>query len=154
MAAAAFWRGPGESSRAPAFLFSAGFTFFQSGCVIASADNSTCGALPVRVVVEFSAPASVRAAVFEILEDLPHRQRAKLANQIADRLRRAGLLACGIEQHLRAVDVARLLSRTPEFVVKEAKAGRLGPVARDDGGWLIPASGVQSWLAARMITTD
>jgi hypothetical protein len=60
----------------------------------------------------------------------------------------------GIEQHYSAVQVAGLLGRCPEYVVKLAKSGRLGPVFRDAGGWIIPASGVRAWLSSCRVTPN
>lgn len=102
--------------------------------------------------VEFSVVEDVRRALFLELEGLPERQRSKLALRLTAKLRDGGWLTSGVEQHFKAVETAALISRTPEFVVKQCKAGRFGPVYRDDGGWLVPASGVQSWLAERLFS--
>ena len=103
------------------------------------------------VQVRASAVDDVRRAVFLALDGSglsPARQRA-LANGITAKLRAQGLLASGLEQLHKAVDLAGLLSRTPEHVVAEAKLGRFGVVYRDAGGWLIPESGAQAWLDRR-----
>lgn len=103
-----------------------------------------------RVEVRFSTVDDVRAAVFSELAVLPDRQRAALANRLTAKLRHGGWLGASIEQHYKATEAARLIGRTPEFVVKECKAMRFGLVYRDDGGWLIPASGIQQWLERRI----
>ncbi len=115
-------------------------------------DDSTLGVLPTatRVEVRFSSVDDVRALVFSELSVLPDRQRAAVANKLTSKLRSGGWLGASIEQHYKAVDAARLIGRCPEFVVKECKAGRFGRVYRDDGGWLIPASGIQEWLERRI----
>lgn len=113
-------------------------------------DVLTAQRAPVRVEISFSALKDVRAALFLILDELPDRKRAALASKLAAMLRDGGWLADGIERHYKATSVAEKVSRSPEFIVKECKAGRFGRVYRDDGGWLIPASGVQSWLERRI----
>ena len=104
----------------------------------------------MRVEVSFSTVKDVRAALFLKLAILPDRERAAMASRLAAMLRDDGWLGDAIEVHYNATAVAAKISRTPEFVVKECKAGRFGVVYHDDGGWLIPASGVQSWLERRI----
>lgn len=57
-----------------------------------------------------------------------------------------------IEQHYNATRVAALLGRCDEWVVRRIKAGDFGPVSRDDGGWLIPASSVNRYLAKHVFS--
>jgi hypothetical protein len=104
--------------------------------------------------VRCSVPAEARRAVFLILDGLPERQRSALAGRVVAALRDAKLLASSVEQHFNATETARLVSRSPEYVVREFKAGRFGPVYRDDGGWLVPASGIESWLERRRFGAD
>lgn len=107
--------------------------------------------LPV-LRVEQSCVQDCRRAVFLILQESglsPARQRS-LANAITGQLRDRGLLASSVEQLYKASAVARLVSRTPEHVAKEAREGQFGVVFFDAGGWLIPASGVQAWLDRRV----
>lgn len=104
-------------------------------------------AIPIETVrVEFSTLEDVRRVLFLELALLPERQRADVARRITAKLRDGGWLATSVEQLYKASQVAGLVSRSCEHVVKECKAGRFGTVYRDDGGWLIPASGVQAWL--------
>lgn len=113
--------------------------------------TAVCPPVPVtRVEIRFDTLKDVRAALFLELADLPDRQRAVLASRLAAKLRDGGWLADAIEQHYNATATAEKIGRTPEHVVKECKAGRFGVVYRDDGGWLIPASGIQSWLERRI----
>jgi len=102
--------------------------------------------LDAAVSVHFSTVENVRRALFSNLEGLPERQRSALAAKLTRVLRDGGWLASSVEQHYKASQVAALVSRTPEHVVKECKDGRFGTVYRDDGGWIVPASGVQAWL--------
>lgn len=114
------------------------------------AQTATVSPPVTRVEVRFSPVEDIRRALFFELAILPDRQRAAVANRLAAKLRDDGWIAQSIEHHYKAVDAARLISRTPEYVVKECKAGRFGRVYRDDGGWLIPASGIQQWLERRI----
>jgi hypothetical protein len=106
--------------------------------------------LPV-LQVRISTVEDARRAVFSSLDEsgLSAAKQRTVANSITARLRRDGLLASSVEQLYKASEVALLVSRSPEHVVKEAKAGRFGAVFFDAGGWLIPASGVQAWLDQR-----
>jgi len=106
--------------------------------------------------VEFGSVEDARRAVFSVLMEtgLTERERSRTAGAVVSRLRSAGLLGQVIEQHYSAAQVAGLLGRCAEYVVKLAKAGQFGPVARDEGGWIIPASGVQSWLSSRTVSTS
>ena len=102
--------------------------------------------------VEFSTVEDARRRVFFELASLPdERKRARLAGSIAASLRDAGLLARSVEQHYSAADLGALLGRSAEHVGKLARRGEFGPVAKDAGGYLIPASGVQSWLDAHAV---
>lgn len=103
----------------------------------------------LAVRVEFGSLEDCRRAIFLNLTGvvLDERKRAKAAGSIAAALRDGGLIAGSVEQHYSAAQVAALLGRCPEYVVHEAKAGRFGRVCRDARGWLIPASGVEAWLA-------
>lgn len=104
---------------------------------------------PVRVV--FSSLEDARRVVFSRLAGLSPEKRARVASLIAADLRDAGLLGCSVEQHYKGVDVAALLSRTPEWVRGAAERGLFGEVFKDDGGWLIPASGVHAYLASHSV---
>lgn len=118
-----------------------------------SSESTTLLALPA-LRVQVSCVEDCRRAVFLGLQDAglsPARQRA-VALGITDRLRAQGLLASSVEQLYKASEVALLVSRSPEYVVKEAKRGGFGVAYRDDGGWLIPASGVQAWLGRRVFS--
>jgi len=110
-------------------------------------DTIQLPALHVRI----STVEDARRAVFSCLADAglsPAKQRT-IANGITAKLRADALLASSVEQLYKASEVAVLVSRSPEHVVKEAKAGKFGAVFFDAGGWLIPASGVQAWLDRR-----
>ena len=107
-------------------------------------------ALAPVVEVRFSSANDVRAAIFLILDEFPARQRSKLASKVAALLRDGRWLADPVESHYNATSTAAKLGRSPEFIVKECKAGRFGRVFRDNGGWLIPASGIEEWLAQRI----
>lgn len=112
-------------------------------------------AIPLPVLqVRLSTIEDARRAVFLILQDssLSAAKQRSMANAITAQLREQGLLASSVEQLYKASEVALLVSRTPEHVVAEAKAGRFGVCYRDGGGWLIPASGIQSWLDRRAFT--
>jgi hypothetical protein len=102
--------------------------------------------------VQFSTVEDARRVVFSLLGGIPASARAKAAAQAACALRDEGLLASSVEQHYSAVHVAKLLDRSPEYVKRQVEAGEFGPVCRDGGGWLIPASGVALWLARRVWT--
>jgi hypothetical protein len=60
--------------------------------------------------------------------------------------------AVTIEQHFSAAQVAGLIGRCPEYVSAGARRGEFGRVFRDARGWIIPASGVRAWLAAREVS--
>lgn len=112
---------------------------------------STSSPASAQVVeVRFSSVQDVRAAIFSILDEFPARQRSKLASKLAALLRDGRWLADPVESYYNATSTAAKLGRSPEFIVKECKSGRFGRVFRDDGGWLIPASGIESWLARRV----
>lgn len=68
---------------------------------------------------------------------------------------RRGLFLAGqgllVEQHYKAAEVAELVRRSPEHVVKCARRGEFGAVFFDAGGWMIPASGVSAWLELRRV---
>lgn len=83
---------------------------------------------------------------------LPVRSRERAAASVAEALWRAGFFSGQVEQHYSAARVAELVGRCPEHVVSQVKAGQFGPVFRDAGGWIIPASGVQRWLASRLVS--
>lgn len=106
--------------------------------------------LDEAVSVAFSTSEDVRRALFLHLDGLPERQRLALASKLTKVLRDGGWLASSVEQHYKAAQVAQLVARTPEHVVAQAKAGAFGVVYRDDGGWIIPASGVQQWLMGKI----
>lgn len=90
--------------------------------------------------------AEARRAAFLALDGLPPRERSKVATAIVERLRKAGLLARGVEYHYSAMDLAALLGRCDEYVIKRCMNGELSPVMKDGRGWLIPASTAQRWL--------
>lgn len=56
-----------------------------------------------------------------------------------------------LEAHLPPWRVAALLDRCEKWVIQRAKAGDFGPVFRDDGGWLIPAAGVNEYLRRHQV---
>jgi hypothetical protein len=58
-----------------------------------------------------------------------------------------------LQEHLPAAVVAERLHRCTKWVIQRAKDGDFGAVFRDDGGWLIPASGVNSYLAKHKVIT-
>jgi hypothetical protein len=103
--------------------------------------------------VRFSTVEDARAALFSCLEGvLPDVKRSRLADRMAANLRDAGLLGQSVEQHYSAQDVARLCGyRSSAWAVKHAKLGHFGPVACDGGDWLIPASGVNRYLAEHQV---
>lgn len=103
--------------------------------------------------VQFGVVEDARRVALQALAAVPDaRLRARLAGEVTTALREAGALAQAVEQHYNARQVAELIARCPDYVCAQAKAGAFGPVMRDDGGWLIPASGVQAWLARRVFT--
>jgi hypothetical protein len=105
------------------------------------------------VRVQFGVQEDARRVVADVLASVPalsDRERSRLAAELVAQLRDAGCLASAVEQHYNAAQTALLISRCPKYVGAQAKAGRFGPVMRDDGGWLIPASGIQRWLSARL----
>ena len=110
-------------------------------------------ARPGNVVqVEFGPVEEARRVVLAALgEAVSPAQAARLASVVTARLRNAGLLG-GVERHYSAATTGLLLSRSPEHVVAQIKLGRFGVCYRDDGGWLVPESGVQGWLAARVFS--
>lgn len=99
--------------------------------------------------VEFSLAEECRRAVVAALEEagIPRRPAGVAASRVVDRVRAAGLLHGDVERHYSARQVAELLGRSPAFVVGLIRAGALRPVYRDGGGWMIPASAVNTWLA-------
>ena len=105
-----------------------------------------------RLEVRVSPVDDLRAAVFSVLAELPDRKRAAVTSRILQVLKSGRWLAGNIDQHYSAADAARLLGRCPEYIAREAKSGRLGVVYRDDGGWIIPASGLQAWLDRRIFS--
>jgi len=102
-----------------------------------------------EVRVNFGVFEDARRVVFCELTGLPSRQQSKLAHAVVSQLRNAGLLPGCVDQHYSATQTAALLGRSPEFVVKEISRGKLRPVYRDGGGWLVPASSIQRWLDER-----
>ena len=106
--------------------------------------------------VEFSSVEDVRRVLFLELEGagLSQRERSRVAGVLTGKLRAAGLLAGSVEQHYSAVQVAALLNRGDDYVCRLARSGKFGPVMRDDGGWIIPASGVQAWLASVTVASS
>lgn len=98
--------------------------------------------------IQLSTLDDARRVVLDLLDCVPERSRGRLAGQVVAALRDAGLLAASIEEHYSAAQVARFLGRSAEWVSDRARAGDFGRVVRDDGGWLIPASGVQRYLDA------
>lgn len=111
--------------------------------------------IPAPVLhVRLSAVEDCRRAVFLLLQEsnLKPAEQGRTASLIAARLRDARLLASSVEQLYKASEVALLVSRSERHVVDQAKAGQFGVVYRDDGGWLIPASGVQAWLGRRVFS--
>lgn len=114
--------------------------------------EQSTGAVSARVApslrVQVSVVDDARAVVFLALEQASSpAAKERLANEITRRLRAAGLLASGLEQHYSAADAARLLGdRSAAWAVKHAKLGDFGPVVCDGGNWLIPASGLLKYL--------
>jgi hypothetical protein len=100
--------------------------------------------------IAFAPVEDVRVLFLRLLDFIPERKRAALAARLADALQARGLLSGGLQPHYTAVQVGQLLSRGPEWVAARVKAGDFGPCSRDDGGWLIPASGVNAYLARRV----
>lgn len=111
----------------------------------------------LAVKVQFGVLEDARRVVLDSLNECPSldaRSRARLASVLVAALRDAGLLAQSVEQHYSATQVANLLNRSSKHVAQQAKAGAFGPVALDDGGYLIPASGVQQWLDRRILGSN
>jgi hypothetical protein len=108
------------------------------------------------VRVQFGVQEDARRVIADVLADGHHskllndRQRARLAQVLTSALRDAGCLASAVEQHYDAQQTAVLIQRCSKYVGLQARAGAFGPVMRDDKGWLIPASGIQRWLEARL----
>jgi hypothetical protein len=128
---------PAESSGASVGVFSV----FQSAVEALRMNN------PPILRVEVSVVEDARRAVFCCFAGvLPDPKRMQVATVLTRALRAAGLLGQSIEQHYSAADVARLLGRSPDWVLARIRAGDFGACSRDSE-WLIPASGVQSWLA-------
>lgn len=94
-----------------------------------------------------------RRAVFSVLQGFDHRKRAQVCAGVVESLRAAGVLGAVVDQHYSAAELARLLGRCPEYVSDQARKGAFGPVMRDAKGWLIPASGVNRWLAGLVVTS-
>lgn len=104
---------------------------------------------------QWNAVAECRRLVFLKLESLPARTRSMLASTITSELRTAGLLGPVVEQHLSAADAASLLGRRcARWAVKHAAKGDFGQVFRDGGDWLIPASGLEAYLAAHAVESS
>ena len=112
-------------------------------------------AIPVRVC--FSSIEDARRLVFSELEGLVSRrlseqERSRMASRLAARLRDEGLLGQSLEQCYSAAQVAALCGgRTSAWAVKRARLGDFGPVFCDGGDWLIPASGVWSYLGRHQV---
>lgn len=107
--------------------------------------------------MEFGTLEDARRVVQDALSQAPTlsaRERSRLSAELVADLRDKGLLAQCQEQLYTAVQAARLISRSPKYVAQQAKAGALGPVGLDDGGWLIPASGLQRWFTARLFLSS
>lgn len=105
--------------------------------------------------VQFGVQEDARRAVLDVLagvKALNERERARLASGLVVALREAGCLASSVEQHYDATQAAGLISRCTKYVGHQARDGFFGPVLRDDKGWLIPASGLQRWLDARLFS--
>lgn len=108
------------------------------------------------VRVQFGVQEDARRVALEVLADghysklLNDRERSRVASMLVAALRDAGCLAQSVEQHYDATQTAVLIRRCSKYVGLQARAGGFGPVMRDDGGWLIPATGIQRWLDARL----
>lgn len=99
--------------------------------------------------------AECRRLVFLELESLPARTRSRLASAITSSLRIAGLLGPRVEQHYSATDAASLLGRRcRRWAVIHAERGDFGPVSRDGNDWLLPASGLELYLAAHAVESS
>lgn len=102
------------------------------------------------VRVQFSAVEDCRRVVFDILVEsgLSECKARRMAGVISARLRDTGHLGSSLEQHYSAADAAALMGgRCSAWAVKHARMGDFGPVSCDGGDWLIPASGLQAYLA-------
>lgn len=101
------------------------------------------------VRVQFGPVEDCRRVVFEILVEsgLPESRASRIAGVISSSLRDAGHLGSSLEQHYSASDAAALMGgRCSAWAVKHARSGDFGPVYCDGGDWLIPASGLRSYL--------
>ena len=103
----------------------------------------------LRVVVSLREDA--RRRVFSILAGVSARERGRLASAVVDEFARAGFFNSGIEQHYSAADFARLVGRSRAYIVQQIEAGRIAPAFRDRGGFLIPASAGERWLASQEV---
>jgi hypothetical protein len=99
-------------------------------------------------------PDEAFCVVERSLDHFPQRLRERAAFVIVSALRDAGFFAGAVEQHYSAVTVARLLSRSPEYITQQVKRGAFGRVFRDGAGWMIPASGVRRWLEDRALSVE
>lgn len=104
------------------------------------------------VRVEFGVIEDARHVIYAGLDGLEPRAQARLANKLTAALREAGLLSQAVEQHYNLRQLCALVGRCEKHLKAELIAGRFGTVMRDDGGWLVPASGVQGWLVARVFS--
>lgn len=117
--------------------------------------NDAATGTPVFLRVEFSLVESVRRVVFLELAGLPARQRSVLAVAITRRLRDEHALRSGVEECYEAGELGALWGRSREWVVRTFfAAGTMpwGRIHRDGGGWLIPASVAEAYLAAHVPT--
>lgn len=160
-----------------AWIGLAGFTKHNSWKRVACLDCSVFFALPVRAVfsfastrwfiaegaltgsrpllqVECSTVEQVRRVVFSELEGLTGPKRA-LAVRITRALRAGGWLRSSVEECFEAGELGQLWGRSREWVVRTFyAAGSMpwGEIARDGGGWLIPASVAEHYLAEHVPT--
>lgn len=107
------------------------------------------------VRVQFGVQEDARRVALDLLAgcgDLDSRQQARLAAELVARLRDAGLLQQSVEQHYSALEAGRLVGRGKKYMQAEARAGRIPGAKIDDGGWLLPASGLQRWLDAKLFS--
>lgn len=103
----------------------------------------------------WNAVAECRRLVFCALASLPARQRSHLASVITSELRSAGLLGPRVEAHYSAPQAGLLLAgRCARWAAKAATEGKFGQCFRDGHGWLIPASGLELYLAARAVESS
>lgn len=112
---------------------------------------------PARVFfqVECSTVESVRRVIFSELTGLSPQQQRLVAIRITRRLRDERWLRSAAEECYEAGELARLWGRSREWVVRTFCAdGAMpwGAISRDGGGWLVPASVAEHYLAGHAPT--